>query len=68
MTPFYGCGSTTSRLVPLRGGSLLFATKFPETPGTSLSELSLRVRRFILLIQMKEMISITIAVENHGDE
>ena len=24
MTPFYGWGSTASRLVPLRGGSLLF--------------------------------------------
>ena len=34
MAPFYGCGSTTSRLEPLRGGSLLFTTKFPEIPGT----------------------------------
>ena len=34
MTPFYGCGSTASRLGALRGGSLLFTTKFPETPGT----------------------------------
>ena len=34
MTPFYGWGSTASRLEPLRGGSLLFTTKFPETPGT----------------------------------
>ena len=25
--PFYGWGSTASRLVPLRGGSLLFTTK-----------------------------------------
>ena len=31
---FYGWGSTASRLKPLRGGSLLFTTKFPETPGT----------------------------------
>ena len=31
---FYGWGSTASRLVPLRGGSLLFTTKFPEIPGT----------------------------------
>ena len=34
MAPFYGWGSTASRLEPLRGGSLLFATKFPEIPGT----------------------------------
>ena len=30
MAPFYGWGSTTSRLEPLRGDSLLFTTKFPE--------------------------------------
>ena len=29
MAPFYGWGSTASRLEPLREGSLLFATKFP---------------------------------------
>ena len=34
MAPFYGWGSTASRLEPLRGGSLLFTTKFPEVPGT----------------------------------
>ena len=34
MAPFYGWGSTASRLQPLRGGSLLFTTKFPEVPGT----------------------------------
>ena len=33
MTPFYEWGSTVSRLEPLRGGSLLFTTKFPENPG-----------------------------------
>ena len=27
MAPFYGWGSTASRLEPLRGGSLLFTTK-----------------------------------------
>ena len=31
MVPFYGWGSTASRLVP---GSLLFSTKFPDIPGT----------------------------------
>ena len=30
MAPFYGWGSTASRVEPLRGGSLLFTTKFPE--------------------------------------
>ena len=34
MAPFYGWGSTTSRLEPLRGDSLLFTTKFPEIPST----------------------------------
>ena len=33
MAPFYGWGSTASRLEPLRGSSLLFTTKFPEIPG-----------------------------------
>ena len=33
MTPFYGWGSTNSRLVPLQGGSSLFTTKFPDIPG-----------------------------------
>ena len=34
MAPFYGWVSTTSRLDPLRGGSLLFTTEFSEIPGT----------------------------------
>ena len=34
MVPFYGLGSTASRLELFRGGSLLFTTKFPEIPGT----------------------------------
>ena len=37
MDPFYGWGSTALRLEPLRGGSLLFTTKFPEKPGTHLT-------------------------------
>ena len=36
MAPFYGWGSTASRLEPLQGGSLLFTTKFPKTSGTHL--------------------------------
>ena len=34
MALFYGWGSTASRLESLREGSLIFTTKFPETPGT----------------------------------
>ena len=30
MAPYYGWGSTATRLEPLRGGSLLFSTKFPK--------------------------------------
>ena len=41
MAPFYGWGSTTSRLEPLRGGSLLFTAKFPETPSNSPNILAL---------------------------
>ena len=33
MAPFYGWGSIASRLEPLREGSLLFTTKFPEISG-----------------------------------
>ena len=39
MAPFYGWGSTASRLEPLRGSSLLFTTKFPEIPGTHIIDL-----------------------------
>ena len=39
MIPFYGWVSTASRLEPLRGGSLLFTTKFPEIPGTRFIDL-----------------------------
>ena len=39
MAPSYGWGSTSSRLEPLRGGSLLFTTKFPEIPGTHFIDL-----------------------------
>ena len=35
MAPFYGRGSTASRLESLQGGSLRFTTKFPETRGTN---------------------------------
>ena len=39
MAPFYGWSSTASRLEPLRRGSFLFTTKFPETPGTHIIDL-----------------------------
>ena len=39
MAPCYGWGSTASRLEPLRGGSLLFTTKFPEIFGTHFIDL-----------------------------
>ena len=39
MAPFYGWRSTASRLVPLRGDSLLFTTKFPDIPGTHFIDL-----------------------------
>ena len=39
MAPFFGWGSTASRLEPLWGGSLLFTTKFPEIPGTHFIDL-----------------------------
>ena len=39
MAPFYGWGSTASRVESLRGDSLLFATKFPEIPGTHFIDL-----------------------------
>ena len=39
MAPFYGWDSSASRLEPLRGGSLLSTTKFPEIPGTHFIEL-----------------------------
>ena len=37
--PFHGWGSTASRLEPLRGGSLLFTTKFPAISGTHFTDL-----------------------------
>ena len=39
MAPFYGWGSIAPRLEPLRGGSFLFTTKFPEIPGNHFIDL-----------------------------
>ena len=44
MAPFYGWGSTASMQQPLRRGSLLFTTKFPEIPGTQFIDLG-RMKR-----------------------
>ena len=47
MAPFYGRGSSASRLEPLQGGSLLFTTQFPKIPDT----------HYIDLGRMKERLS-----------
>ena len=39
LAPFYGWDSIASRLDPLRGGSVLFTTKFPELSGTHFTDL-----------------------------
>ena len=39
MAPFYGWGSTASRLESLRGGSLFFTNKFSEIPRTHFVDL-----------------------------
>ena len=60
MAPFYGWGSTASRLQPLRGGSLLFTTKFPEIPGTHFIDLGrmkgcMYVLIFLMLVKFTLM-------------
>ena len=47
MTPFYGWGSTASRLEPLWRGSLLFTTKFSEIPGTHFINLRSRMKGWV---------------------
>ena len=46
MAPFYGWGSTAARLEPLRGGSLLFTTKFPVGALTHQTHIFEYIRRF----------------------
>ena len=46
MAPFYAWGSTAPSLEPLQGGSLLFATKFSEIPGTHFIDLA-RIKRWV---------------------
>ena len=58
MTPFYGWGSSASRLEPLQGGSLRFTTKFPEIPGTHFIDLG-RMKNisnlFIYLFHIRDL-------------
>ena len=53
MAPFYGWGSTASRLEPLRGGSLLFTTKFPDIPGYSSTNGTVCLKQSISEAKMK---------------
>ena len=46
MIPFYVWGSTALSLEPLRGGSLLFSTKFPEIHGSHFIDLG-RMKSFV---------------------
>ena len=48
MATFYRWGSTASRLVPPRGGNLLFTTMFRDIPGTHFIDEQLR--RLLLII------------------
>ena len=41
MVPFYGWGSSAATIEPLRGGSLLFITKFSETSATPFTNLGM---------------------------
>ena len=45
MAPFYGWGSTASKLGPLQVGSLLFTTKFPETPRSHFIDIGRKEER-----------------------
>ena len=58
MAPFYGWVSTASKLVPLRRGSLLYTTKFPDIqfPGT----------HFIDLGRMKGWVNLGASGFEHG--
>ena len=55
MAPFYGWGSTASRLEPLRGGSLLFTTKFPELSGYPHGLLNINFKTCIKFIQSSSL-------------
>ena len=57
MVPFYGWGSTASRLQPFRGGSLLFTIQFPEIPGTSVFSIKLAEIFFIFFISSSQTLA-----------
>ena len=59
MAPFYGWGSTASRLEPLRGGSLLFTTKFPEGNGKEKKEIKIFSMSCNLLAKSQLVLVIT---------
>ena len=48
MAPFYGWGSTASRLEPLRGGSLLSINPISYGEGSNTTPLRFFVRNFFL--------------------
>ena len=52
MTPFYGWGSTVSRLEVLQGGSLLFTTKFSEIPGNHFMSLMVNLPVIITTLRI----------------
>ena len=61
MAPFYGWGSTTSRLVQLQGGSLRFTTKFPDIPGTHFMDLG-RMKGWVDLEATREFTSLRLRI------
>ena len=52
MAPFYGWGSTFSRLEVLQGGSLLFTTKFSEIPGNHFMSLMVNLPVIITTLRI----------------
>ena len=52
VAPFYGWGSTASRLEPLLGGSLLFNTKFSKISGTHLSTSEVKLIDLLVFVPL----------------
>ena len=68
MAPFYGWGSTASRLQPLRGGSLLFTIQFPEITELALLKgklTSLNLKGFSNILEYKQVQSNTISQNDY---
>ena len=70
MAPFYGWGSTASRLEPLRWGSLLFTTKFPEITGTLWTYFipSFIPKRFTLQESGDELVLLILTDDSHNEK